>query len=332
MSSLRTLLFALLLALPAAAFAQDEGESPPTGESSAEGEAASKAAPVPVHGGDPCANAGFGLPTGPTRAGLVPGDLGAGWRACGRTEVGLGFGGALTVDLANFYGRLGAHLAIDGSWLITDRLEVFAELELLRVEMVLAPLGSTSVNLGHTSLGVSYGFLRTKPLALAAHSRLVLPTAVGLYRNAAPFSMDAGVAGLLEINRHIALHGDATFMFQAMAGKGAAAPRAGAGVVLGAEFIPIPEVAVVLDLKSRLGWGGQPLDMLAGAIGLRFSDCKRFGFEIAGTIPIVGRERAAAAVELRASVRFGKMQRPLWADVEHARMLKMEERQAKRKN
>ncbi|MCO4771029.1 MAG: hypothetical protein KDA24_13425 [Deltaproteobacteria bacterium] len=292
-------------------------------------EEAAPAAPAAVAAeGDPCANAGFGLPTGPTRAGLIPGDLGAGHRACGRKEVGLGFGGGLTVDLPAFYGRLGAQLALDGSWMIGDRLEVFAELEILRIEMLITPLASNTINLGHTSVGVSYGFLRTKPLALAVHSKVVLPTAVGLYRNALPFSLDVGVAGQLEINRHLALHGDATYLFQAMAGKGAAAPRAGGAVVVGAEFIPIPEVAIVLDLKSRFGWGDEPLDMLAGAIGLRFSDCKRFGFEIAGTIPIVGRDRTAAAVELRASVRFGKIARPLWGDVEHGRMMKMQEREA----
>jgi len=266
----------------------------------------------PADEGNPCTGADFGLPTGPTRAGLLAGDLGAGHRACGRKEVGLSFGGALTVDLANFYGRLGAQFALDGSWMVTDRLEVFAELELLRIEMLITPLASSSINIGHASMGVSYGFLRTRPLALAAHSRIVLPTAAGLYQNAFPFSLDVGVAGQLAINRHLNLHGDSTFLFQAMAGKGPAAPRAGAAVVVGAEFIPIPEVAIVLDLKTRFGWAGEPVDMLAGAIGLRFSDCKRFGFEIAGTIPIVGRERAAAAVELRASVRFGKITRSLW--------------------
>jgi hypothetical protein len=283
-------------------------------------EGAAQAAPSGAVG-DPCTNAGFGLPTGPTRAGLIPGDLGAGHRACGRKEVGLGFGGGLIVDLSNFYGRLGAQLALDGSWMITDRFEVFAELELLRIELLITPLASNSINIGHASMGVSYGFLRTRPLALAAHSRLVLPTAAGLYRNAFPFALDVGVAGQLEINRHLALHGDTNFLFQAMAGKGAAAPRAGMSLVVGAEFIPVPEIAVVLDLKTRLGWGGEPLDMLAGAIGLRFSDCKRFGFEIAGTIPFVGRERAVAAVELRASVRFGTIARPLWEDHKHKGMM-----------
>lgn len=303
----------LLLLLPTLALAEeaDETDATPTAATDT-----ADAAPAAEEASDPCTNAAWGLPTGPTRAGLIPGDLGAGHRACGRKEIGVSFGGGLTVDLPAFYGRLAAQLAVDGSWMITDRLEVFAELELLRVEMLITPLGSTAITLGHTSIGASYGFLRTKPLALAAHGRLVLPTAFGLYRNAAPFAFDLGVAGQLEINRHIALHGDANLLFQAMAGKGPAAPRLGGSVVLGAEFIPVPEVGIVLDLKSRLGWGGEPVDMLAGAIGLRFSDLKRFGFTIAGTIPIVGRDRTAAAVELRASIRIGKIARPAWSDYE----------------
>jgi len=319
----RLLLALALLLLPTAALAEEEApaeEAPsdeaPAEEAPAEEEAAAPAAASTATASDPCTNAAWGLPTGPTRAGLIPGDLGAGHRACGRKEIGLSFGGGLTVDLPNFYGRLAAQFALDGSWMITDRFEVFAELELLRVEMLITPLGSTAITLGHTSIGASYGVLRTKPLALAAHGRLVLPTAFGLYRNAAPFAFDLGLAGQLEISRHIAFHGDANVLFQAMAGKGPAAPRAGASVVLGAEFIPVPEVGIVLDLKSRFGWGGEPVDMLAGAIGLRFSDLKRFGFTIAGTIPIVGRDRTAAAVELRASVRLGKIARPAWSDYE----------------
>lgn len=297
MSRLLLLLSVLALAAPAAA---------------QEGEPGAVAAGSSVGASDPCAEAGWGLPTGPTRAGLLAGDLGAGHRACGRKEVGLGFGAGLTIELDNFYGRLGGQLALDGSWVVLDRLELFAELELLRAEVLITPLASTSINLGHASMGVSYGFLRTRPLALAAHSRVVLPTAVGLYRNALPFSLDVGVAGQLRVNRHLAFHGDATFLFQAMAGKGAAAERAGAAVVLGGEIIPAPGVAIVLDAKTRLGWGGEPLDMLAGAFGLRFSDAKRFAFSVEGTVPIVGRERAAVAVELRASVRFGEIGKPSW--------------------
>ena len=274
------------------------------------------ALPASAAAQDPCANDGFGLGIGPTQAGLLAGDLGAGWRACGRRELGLSGGGSLTVDLPNFYGRLSAPVAIDGSWTPTERLEVFAQIELLRVEYLITPLSSSAIGLGHTSVGVSYGFLRNDKLALAAHSRLVLPTAVPLYQNAFPFSMDVGLAGQLELSRHIGLHGDANILLQAMAGKGTSAPRGGGTVVLGAQFVPIPEVAIVVDAKARFGWGDEPLDMLAGALGLRFSDRERFGFEIDATIPIAGRGRAAVALELRGSVRWGTITRPLWPDSE----------------
>ncbi len=274
------------------------------------------AVPASAAAQDPCAHSGFGLGVGPTRAGLLDGDLGAGWRACGRKEIGLSAGGGLTVDLPNFYGRLSAPVALDGSWTPTDRLEVFAQIELLRVEYLITPLASSAIGLGFTSVGVSYGFFRNETLALAAHTRLVLPTAVPLYQNALPFSMDVGLAGQLELSRHIGLHGDANILLQAMAGKGAAAPRGGGTVILGAQFVPIPEVAVVIDAKARFGWGPDPLDMLAAAVGLRFSDCKRFGFEIDATIPLAGRDRTAVALELRGSVRFGTIARPQWPDSE----------------
>lgn len=261
---------------------------------------------------DPCAHNDFGLGFGPARVGLEAGDLGAGWRACGRKELGLSAGGALTVDLANFYGRLSAPVALDGSWMVTDRLEVFAQIEFLRAEMLITPLSSSAIGFGHTTFGLSYGFLRSRKLGLAAHARAVLPTAVPLYRNALPFGFDVGLAGQLEINRHIHFHGDANVMFQAMAGKGPAAPRGGGTVLLGAQFVIVPEVGVVVESRARFGWGDEPLELAAGVLGLRLSDCKRFGFEVDALIPIVGRDRTTVALELRASVKWGPIGRPLW--------------------
>jgi len=48
----------------------------------------------------------------------------------------------------------------------------------------------------------------------------------------------------------------------------------------------------------------QARSRLAGALALRFSDGKRFGMELGGTVPFAGRERALATVDLRFSTRM----------------------------
>ena len=72
----------------------------------------------------------------------------------------------------------------------------------------------------------------------------------------------------------------------------------------GIELMPAPQFAFVADVLGQFGYAA-PVDVFAAALALRFSDNKRFGFEVGATIPIAGRERAAVRIDLRASVRFG---------------------------
>jgi hypothetical protein len=253
----------------------------------------------------PCDDAGDGMPTGPVVAGLLDGDLGAPHRACGRNEVALDMGALLLVDTANFYGRLSAGGTLDASAMLTDRLELLVQFEFLRFENVITPIPATALGVGHLNLGLSGQIYRNDRWTLAVNGKTVLPTASGIYHHAWPVGLDLGLAAQTVVARGVAFHGQAGILGAAAISKGAAGPRMGGALTVGAELRPGKAFAFVLDLYGGFGYRG-PLDALAVAFALRFSDGKRFGFELGGILPFAGAERANVAVDLRASIRWGE--------------------------
>lgn len=262
----------------------------------------------PLAHADPCDAYGYGIPQGPVVAGLQEGDLGRGRRVCERTEFGVGGGGALIADLANFYGDLSAGLTLDGS-LALGRGELFASFQAFRYELVLEDLAASAVGLGETALGGGYRFLATDRFTLGVNGKVVLPTAAGIYQNTWPFGWDVGLSGLVEVHPRVHLHGHAGVLASAAASKGPTQPRVGGVVTVGADLRPAPGFALVLDLHGDFGYTA-PLDVLAGGIGLRFSDLERFGFEVGATLPLAGRDPTAVSLDLRASVLLGAYASP----------------------
>jgi hypothetical protein len=253
----------------------------------------------------PCGEAGDGMPTGPVVAGLLDGDLGAPHRACGRNEVALDAGALLLVDAPNFYGRLSAGGTLDASVMLTERLELLVQFEFLRFENVITPIPATALGVGHLNLGLSGQIYRSDRWVLALNGKTVLPTASGIYHHAWPVGLDLGLAAQTVVARGVAFHGQAGFLGSAAISKGAAGPRMGGALTVGTELRPGKAFAFVLDLQGSFGYRG-PLDALALAFALRFSDGKRFGFELGGILPFAGAERATVAVDLRASIRWGE--------------------------
>lgn len=245
-----------------------------------------------------------GMADGPVVAGLLDGNLGRARRACVRDEVGVTVGGLLVADTPNFYGHLVGGLTLDGSLAVDDRTEVFATLELFRYDSVISALTSTYTGLGHTGIGASRVLTASDRGVLALNGKVVLPTAFGLYRNSWPFGVDLGLAGAWQAHDVVRLHGQIGALASAAASRGASQPRLGAMTTVGAELRPGRAFAVVADLASGFGYTA-PLDVVSGALGLRFSDGKRWGLEIGGTVPFAGRERATAAVDVRNTVRLG---------------------------
>ena len=258
---------------------------------------------VPAHA-NPCGDVGDGMPTGPVTGGLLDGNLGAGHRFCGRSEVGLGGAGLLLVDFPAFYGRLSAGTALDASLAVTERFELFGAMEFLRYESIITPIPASAVGLGHTIMGAAVQLLVRPKWGLGLNGKTVLPTAAGIYHNAWPVGFDLGLAGQFVLSPKVHLHGQASVLGSAAISRGASQPMFGGTVTFGTELRPGKAFALVVDLHGNFGYRA-PLDVLAVALGLRFSDGKRFGFEVAGIVPFAGQERAAVALDLRASIRTG---------------------------
>lgn len=251
-----------------------------------------------------CDEVTWGQATGPVALGILEGGLGEGHRACGRTEAGIGAGGMLIVDLANFYGRLSADMRVRGSWMATDRLELFGRFEFFRFDLLITPLTASAMGIGHTNLGANFRILNQDRVALSVHGQVVLPTAVPLYSGVHPLAMDFALAGQFKLHHKVAMHADLGVIHSVGLGAGPAQPRVGATATVGAEFRPVPRFALVTDLHASFGYTA-PVDVVSAALALRFSDGKRFGFDFGATIPVAGRERANVRLDFLWTVRLG---------------------------
>jgi hypothetical protein len=254
----------------------------------------------------PCANDNTALPAGPVAVGFADGDLGVARRLCPRTEVGISGGGLAVVETENFYGHIVTGGTLDGSWAASHKTEVFASIEAFRYDSVITPISASFMGFGHTALGATHQVWRDEKAILGVHGRLVLPTAVGLYRNAWPLAMDLGVGARWQPVRTLEVHGDIGALGSAAISAGSAGPRAGATVTAGVAWNPVKPFALVADVDAGFGYTAA-LDHLAAAVALRGALGQRVGIELGVTLPLAGRERALAAGELRVSTRLGPL-------------------------
>ncbi len=253
----------------------------------------------------PCDLDTDGMVMGPTIAVMHDGALGNPRRTCARSELGVAIDGRATIDSANFYGYLTGGLSLDGGWAPNKNLEVFGRLELVRFDMAVATITSTNLGLGHLSAGVAYNRELHNNVATGIRFRTVLPTATGLYSVSQPLSFDLAWSHVWAPLDWLWIHQELTGIVTANLGRNTA--RAGGAFNLGLETRVHRTFGLVFDMDAGFGLDA-PLDHFTVGGGLRFSDGKRFGFELGARIPVAGRARELAMLSLRASSRFGKVQ------------------------
>lgn len=251
----------------------------------------------------PCADTRTGLPAGPVLAPLRDGALGHARAACTRSEVAVGVDGRAIVDLANFYGYLPGALTVDGQAQVAKDFSLFARLEAVRLDLALASFTSTGLGLGHTRLGAAWGKDVGEHLAVGAHVSAVLPTATALYRGNPSMGLDLGVSLLHRATRAVDLHAHVVHHVSFGTGVGPRDPVGGNDLTFGFEARAVRQFGVAVDLNAATSTRG--FDFLAPALALRFSDGRRFGFELGLRAPLVGDARELAALTLRASARLG---------------------------
>lgn len=263
--------------------------------------AATAAAPS-AHAGV-CDDATGGLMMGPVSNSLQMGDLGAPRRACARTTVYAGASGGAIVEPENFYGNIAGSLAIGGSYAFGRHLEIYGSVEPLLFQQLISAFTASHVGLGHTSLGATWTFLHTSSFAMATTSRLTLPTAVGLYNNAWPVGLDAGVTFTLAPLSFLRLYGEAGGLGRVMLTAGDPFPRAGLVGVLGNELVLWDWASFVVEAKA-LALYEADLDHVSMTAALRARIWGGLAAEAYVAMPIAGRERTLASGGLRLGYRF----------------------------
>lgn len=247
-----------------------------------------------------CDAAEKGIPMGPVPFSLQMGELAQPRRACPRTELFVGGEGQAIVRTEEFYGNLQGNAVVGGSYAFNHRLEIFASLEPLLFQQVISSLTATHLGLGHGALGTTWVAVDEGPVVLSATARATLPFAFGLYNNAWPIGLDAGLTGALQplpyLRGYAQLLGTGSFQLSA----GDAYPRAGVLALTGAEVILFEWVALVAEMKA-LALYEADLDHVSISGGVRTRIWDGFGAELYATAPLAGRERSLAGGGLRIS-------------------------------
>lgn len=247
-----------------------------------------------------CDEAPRGIPMGPLPFSLQMGELAQPKSACPETSLSLGAEGQAIIRTAEFYGNLQGNLVVAGSYAVSDRLELSLSLEPLLFQQVISSLQATHIGLGHGALGVTVVAFDEGPVVLSATARTTLPFAFGLYENAWPIGLDAGLTGALQLfpflRGYASVLGVGSFVLSA----GDSLRRAGVLTVGGGEVILFDWVALVGEVKALTLYEAD-LDHVSLSGGIRTRIWDGLGAELYATAPVAGRERSLGGFGARVS-------------------------------
>lgn len=244
-----------------------------------------------------------GVAQGPVEAGLADGDLGGAHRVCPMTSVGLTPTAYAIIEPENLYGRILATGTLTGSWAASDKLEIYARLEGVRLDMLIAAISTTAIGPGYTALGASWRGVEGDAWALAVQGKLVLPTAFLHDEHGAPMGVDAGVQFVWAAKDTLLVHAALMPNFGFAAGGGPLYPRAGVNLDVGAEWRAFKRFSFVLDGISGFG-RTDTLDHAGVGLGFRGGIGEHAGLALEARLPLAGRERALTSADIRFDWRF----------------------------
>ena len=243
-----------------------------------------------------------GLPDGPVSIGAYDGELGAGRRACPRSEIQLGIRGGAIIDTRNFYGALSLDATLSTSFAIKGRGEFFSTLVLGRyVYAQNASIKGQTLGLGPTSVGGSVVGYSKEGSVVSVFVRLVLPTDSEL--RTPTFGGELGISVAVRRWQRVALNLVLSGDFTVGLSRAPVDARGGFLALFGVQYAPAHWFAFALDVQGHFGQRA-PLDYLAPALALRFRLYKGLALELAGMVPVVGEDRHDALVTLRGGWRF----------------------------
>ena len=231
--------------------------------------------------------------TDPIAIGLREGDLSTPRRACTRSEVSLLGGGSLIADTDDFYGNVRLAGVVSGAWALSEDSELFLALEVVRFQTVISSLSASTFGLGHTSVGAAQRIVHGRSWLITGATRLVLPTALGIYENSWPFGLDVGVSASNTFSDSLEVHGWFGWTGSIAATRGPNQPRVGALLDAGITWTPASWFGLVLDVEGSAFYR-EVLDHVAGGIGLRAAVSDALAFSLDAKVPLAGDERALA--------------------------------------
>jgi hypothetical protein len=269
---------------------------------------------VPIHA-NPCHDHEGGLASGPVDLSIYDGEQMAPRRACPRTELRVSAGAQLTLELDK-YGLepviqvaagspidVRAQTRISGSYALGDGFEFFASIEPIVYRLLISAYQASHLGPGNSSLGGTLQLFRKGPAVVALSNRLVLPTAIGLYQNAWPVSVDTSLLFLVAPWQALHLHGQTGTVFSFAVTDADPKPRAGILSLIGAELFLWDWASAVLNMQS-LNLYRSDLDHLSTSFALRARIWGGAGVEWATLVPVAGADRNLFRSELRMAYRF----------------------------
>lgn len=245
-----------------------------------------------------CDEAPKGVPMGPLPFSIQTGELAQPRSPCPRTQLFLGGEGQAIVRTEEFYGNLQANAVVGGSYAVNSRLELSASFEPLLFQQVISSLQATHLGLGHGALGVTVVAFDEGPFVLSATARTTLPFAFGLYKNAWPVGLDAGLTGALQLSPFLRGYASVLGVGSFVLSAGDSLRRAGVLTLGGAELILFDWVSLVGEAKALTLYEAD-LDHVSLSAGVRTRIWDGLGAELYATAPVAGRDRTLAGGGLR---------------------------------
>lgn len=245
-----------------------------------------------------CDAAPEGLPMGPIPFSLQLGELAQPRDPCPTTELDLTVEGQAIIEPADFYGNLGGNLVLGGGYAVTDRLELSASFEPVLFQQVISSLSASYLGVGHGAVGATVVLVEEGMLVLSATGRATLPFAAGLYKNAWPIGLDAGLVGALQPAPYFRTYGQVLGVGSFLLSAADPLPRAGLMALGGAELILLDWVSFAAELKA-LALYEDDLDHVSASAALRSRIWDGFGAELYATTPVAGSDRTLAGGGLR---------------------------------
>ncbi|MBI4818129.1 MAG: hypothetical protein HY791_17840 [Deltaproteobacteria bacterium] len=230
--------------------------------------------------------------------GFLDGGLGESAPTCPTSALSFGAGGHLLADTDHFYGNVRAFGRLGGRYAVSDRAAVFAELELIRWQTVISSVSASHLGVGFLGVGGTFALRKADTHRISFVGRVVLPTAIGLYEEAVPFSGDVSGEYQRTLGSGFGTHARLGVLGSFVVSHGPAFPRAGLIAGLGMSWSFVSFMSAAVDVTSSFGYS-DPVDHVAAALALRLDFGSDDQLELAAASPFAGAEREVVAATLR---------------------------------